>query len=291
MPAEVRRLRTPTDYFAGTRSSLELWPEKILCFTRKTRREADLEPLARHHHHRYVLVVPWKEAGEVYVDERRFFLQNGHALLIFPFQLHHGFKFSRGNLLWQFVTFEMKEGAALEALRLHPLRALEEGNFALLSNLARAWNRSDDRDELAPWLALILNRLLNSSHAVKEHREQKPRVANSLMLKINQQCLPYLHQPFGLKELAMRLSMSESYLRACFRRSTGMSLGQHLRRLRLQKAMGMLVQSDLTITQIAERCGFDSVFTFSRSFRQFTGITAREYRSRVASPSFDNRKG
>ena len=59
-----------------------------------------------------------------------------------------------------------------------------------------------------------------------------------------------------------------------------MSLGRHLRHLRLQKAMGLLLQSDLSITQVAERCGFDSIFTFSRSFHRFTGLTARDYRRR-----------
>ena len=278
--ASVERLDVPSDYFAGTRTSLEIWPEKILCFTRKNRHDAAAAFQAKHCHHRYVLVVPWKESGELYVDERQFHLAPSQALLIFPFQFHHGFKFNRACVLWQFVTFELKDGSALEKIRLDPLRRLEKGDFTLLSNLARAWNESSNRNELAPWLSLVLNRLLDPARAMGKPRTDEPRMADSLMLRINQECMPHLHRPFGLKALAARLSMSESYLRACFRRSTGMSLGQHLRRLRLQKAIGMLIQSGLTITQISERCGFDSVFTFSRSFRHFTGITAREYRNR-----------
>ncbi len=278
----VERLRTPKDYFAETRSSLELWPEKILCFTRKTAMESDSQPLARYHHHRYVLVVNWMNSGEVYVDERRFLLQSDDGLLIFPFQFHHGFKFRRPSVLWQFITFEIKDGSALEALRLSPHRRFQRRDFELLSNLVQAWNRSGDQDELAPWLALILNRMLRAPRAVKERWDPELKISGSFLVKINKHCLARLHQPFGLKELAGWLSMSESHLRASFRRTTGMSLGQHLRRLRLQKAMGMLVQSNLNVTQIAEKCGFDSVFAFSRSFRRFTGITASEYRTHSA---------
>ena len=281
--ATVEQVRSPKDFFAETRSSQELWPERILCFTRLTPEDPRPE-FGRHHHHRYVLAVNWRNAGVMFVDERRFLLRNDEALLIFPFQFHHRFRFQHASVLWQFITFEMKDGSALEALRLSPHRRLQQKDFELLLNLVRAWNRSGDQGELAPWLALVLNRLLRAPLAVKARWDPELKVSGSFLIKVNKHCLARLHEPFGLKELAGWLSMSESHLRASFRRVTGISLGQHLRRLRLQKAMGMLVQSDLNITQISEKCGFDSVFTFSRSFRRFTGVTASEYRTHAALP-------
>jgi AraC-like DNA-binding protein len=282
--SRVLKLKTPRDYFAETRSSSELWPEKILCFTRRNR-GTESDPLARHHHHRYVLVVPWRRSGEVHVDDQRFLLENPHALLIFPFQFHHGFDFRKQQMAWLFITFEVRDGAILEALRLQPYRRLARDDFGLLSNLAEAWN-SARKEELAHWLALILKRLLCAPAPKRGFSQKGPQGDGSLLIRINQQCIPRLHQLFGLKELAARLSMSESYLRARFRRATGLSLGQHLKQLRFQKAMGLLVQSSLTITQIAERCGFDSVFTFSRSFHRFSGMTARAYRLQFGGRSF-----
>jgi AraC-like DNA-binding protein len=289
--AEMLRLRSPRDYFAETRSSLKLQPEKILCFVRKDRREMVSNPEERHHHHRYVLIAPWREAGEVQVDGRRFLLKHPEVLLIFPFQLHHGFKFTQSTLLWQFVTFEIRDGAELDALRPAPIRRLKPEDFELLSTLAEAWNAPDRRDELADWLALILKRLLKAPSTSRKGQPLAPTNASSLLRKINQYCVLNLHRLFGLKELAAHLSVSESHLRASFRRETDMSLGHHIRRLRLQKAMSLLLQSDLSITQVAERCGFDSIFTFSRSFHRFTGLTARDYRRRLASRIGKSRKG
>jgi AraC-like DNA-binding protein len=288
--AELLRLRAPHDYFAETRSSLKLQPERILCFVRKGRSEVTYNSEERHHHHRYVLIVPWCEMGEVHVDGRRFLLKHPEVLLIFPFQLHHGFKFTRSALLWQFVTFEIKEGSALDALRLAPIRKLKPEDFDLLSILAKTWNEPDRRDELADWLALILKRMLKAPSTARKGQPLPPTNSSSLLRKINQHCLLNLHRLFGLKELAAHLSVSESHLRASFRRETGMSLGHHIRRLRLQKAISLLLQSDLSITQVAERCGFDSIFTFSRSFHRFTGLTARDYRRRLASRARNNRK-
>lgn len=292
--AEMRRLRPPRDYFAETRTSMALRPEKILCFIRRTRREVASDSLERHHHHRYVLVIPWRVNGEIHVDDRRFMLRHTQSLLIFPFQFHYGFNFDQSDILWQFVTFEVRDGAALEALRLDPLRQMKPEDLALLSDFVRAWNDSARQDELVDWLALFLKRMLRRPTGSRKGPRAEMNMSSSLLLKINQHCLLHLHELFGLKKLAADLSVSESHLRASFRRETGMSLGQHLRRLRLQKAMGLLLQSDLSVTQVAERCGFDSIFTFSRTFRRFTGLTARDYRLQLSDrgeTAPKNRKG
>ncbi|HSI84644.1 MAG: helix-turn-helix transcriptional regulator [Candidatus Methylacidiphilales bacterium] len=297
----MRLVPTPHDYFGETRTSLSLYPEKILCFTRGSRHEIH-EPVTRHHHHRYVLVVPWESEGDVFVNDRRFHLARPGAMLIFPFQFHHGFQFHDARVLWQFVTFELKDGTPLESLRLDPVRALSTADFRLLSTLAETWNDPAHRDELADWLALILKRIIRApstqripdSEGYEESEGESllptQPAATSLLLRINSYCMTHLHTLFGLKEIAAHLSISESYLRARFRSETGLSLGQHLRTLRLQKAIGLLLQSDLSVGQVAERCGFDSIFAFSRSFRRFMGVSARDYRDRFISSGSVNRK-
>lgn len=278
---KLRSLRPPRDYFAGARSSLPLWPERILCFTRRNHAEAVGDSLARYHHHRHVLIVPWEGAGTVYVDDRRFALSPQQSLLIFPFQFHHGFDFDQSRVLWLFVTFEMPPGSALETLQLQPQRLMQAEDHHLLGGLIEAWQAKGRQNELAPWLALFLNRMLEARAALPVRRGgDKPSRSSSLLRRINQQCMPHLDEAIGLKGLAARMAISESYLRARFRKETGMSLGQHLRRLRLQKSMTLLLQSELSISQIAEKCGFDSIFAFSRSFHRFAGMRATDYRER-----------
>jgi len=280
--ARVRALRSPVDYFAETRSSSVLWPEKILCFARRTRAETARDVLARHHHHRYVLVVPWRGTGTVYADDRRYMLGPLQSLLIFPFQFHHGFDFNQESVVWLIVTFEMPKAAALEGLRLQPMRRIKGEDYELLNGLVASWESKERTNELSQWLGLFLNRMLAAPPVGKVRGEVRVAKPSSLLMRINQHCMPRLDKAIGLKELAGRMSISESYLRARFRAETGMSLGQHLRRLRLQKAMSLLLQSELSISQISERCGFDSIFSFSRSFHRFSGMRATDYRDRFA---------
>lgn len=280
--ARVRALRSPQNYFAETRSSAMLWPDKILCFARRGRAETARDVLARHHHHRYVMVVPWQGTGTVYADDRRFALGPLQSLLIFPFQFHHGFDFKQESVVWLIVTFELPDAAALEGLRLQPMRRIKGEDYELLNGLVTSWEAKARTNELSQWLGLFLNRMLAAQPVGRVRNDIRTGKPSPLLMRINQHCMRRLDKAIGLKELAGRMSISESYLRARFRAEMGMSLGQHLRRLRLQKAMSLLLQSELSISQIAERCGFDSIFSFSRSFHRFSGMKATDYRNRFA---------
>jgi transcriptional regulator GlxA family with amidase domain len=85
-------------------------------------------------------------------------------------------------------------------------------------------------------------------------------------------------RPPTVKEVANSLGISPSHLRSRFRESCGVSLGRHLRRVRLEKARGLLRLSTRRVTEIAEMCGFSSVYTFSRAFHAAYGVAPLEYR-------------
>jgi transcriptional regulator GlxA family with amidase domain len=85
-------------------------------------------------------------------------------------------------------------------------------------------------------------------------------------------------EPLGVKELARTLGISPSHLRARFRASCGVSLGRHLRRLRLERACGLLRLGPARVSEVAEQCGFTSIYSFSRAFRTAYGVSPLAYR-------------
>jgi transcriptional regulator GlxA family with amidase domain len=72
-----------------------------------------------------------------------------------------------------------------------------------------------------------------------------------------------------------------------FRREAGTTPGQYIERTRIARARELLETTDLTISQIARRCGFAAPETFFRSFGRTLGLTPTEYRHRfqLISPS------
>ena len=92
---------------------------------------------------------------------------------------------------------------------------------------------------------------------------------------------------FILKNYADELKMStitknfpysESHLRLMFRKHTGMSIGGYIQKVKIEKARSLLLGSDSNISEVADACGFGSLYSFSRAFKRVTGLSPRGYR-------------
>ncbi|MCP4102178.1 MAG: helix-turn-helix transcriptional regulator [Lentisphaerae bacterium] len=81
-----------------------------------------------------------------------------------------------------------------------------------------------------------------------------------------------------LSEIAKSNSVSESHLRALFRRRMGIGIGGFLMNTRMSIAANLLKRSKVNIAEIASRCGFSGVYAFSRAFKKYHGISPMEFR-------------
>ena len=73
-------------------------------------------------------------------------------------------------------------------------------------------------------------------------------------------------------------AMSESSLMRAFRRVTDKSPIDYVVGLRITKAAELLSGTDLSVTEISYRCGFNDSNYFSRQFRKVMGTSPRDYR-------------
>ena len=78
-------------------------------------------------------------------------------------------------------------------------------------------------------------------------------------------------------KLALKLGISEVYLRKQFVAHLDLTPKKYILNMRIQKAKQMLSETALTVTEIAEKCGFGSLYHFCRSFKEKTGSTPTEY--------------
>jgi AraC-like DNA-binding protein len=87
------------------------------------------------------------------------------------------------------------------------------------------------------------------------------------------------------QEVGRAIGISERTLRRQFRAATGMEWRRYLVESRLLRAMGLLVEPNRTVMDVATDVGFDSVSAFTRAFGRYTGETPTAYRRRVTTPS------
>jgi len=97
-------------------------------------------------------------------------------------------------------------------------------------------------------------------------------------------CIRYIDShfasPITLSEIASQVHLHPNYLCHLFRSYTGQTMFEYLNRLRIEKAAQLLRAADLSVSDAAAQCGFESVSFFSRKFKSIMGITPKQYAMR-----------
>lgn len=84
-----------------------------------------------------------------------------------------------------------------------------------------------------------------------------------------------------ISDILHRVPMSRRALEIGFRRYLGRTPREEIRRVRVEKALAMLCDTDLPVTRIAAECGFDRPELLTRAFRRELQATPSEFRKRV----------
>ena len=94
--------------------------------------------------------------------------------------------------------------------------------------------------------------------------------------------MAFIHENYGnkvsLEEIAASANISTRECSRCFRRCIDSSPNEYLTQYRLREAIKLLVESDLSVLEISEVCGFSSASYFTKTFREAMRCTPKEYR-------------
>ncbi len=100
---------------------------------------------------------------------------------------------------------------------------------------------------------------------------------------LTRQTITYLRQnhadeSLSRSRIATHVAASESYLTRVFRRDLGIAPWEYLTRFRIERAKELLRVTNLTITEIGHRIGYNDAAYFTRVFHQETGRTPLSFR-------------
>jgi len=89
----------------------------------------------------------------------------------------------------------------------------------------------------------------------------------------------HLDRGLSLGELAEVAAFSPFHFARIFRAMTGETVGEHIRRLKLERAAGQLRRTRRTVTAIGLDAGFDTPEAFSRAFKAYFGEPPSRFRA------------
>ncbi|HEY1507825.1 MAG TPA: AraC family transcriptional regulator [Solirubrobacteraceae bacterium] len=102
--------------------------------------------------------------------------------------------------------------------------------------------------------------------------------SNRRMLRARDAMDRHYRRPLDVAELARIAYVSEAHFIRTFKATFGETPHRYLQRRRVERAMFMLRETDLSVTEICFDVGFLSLGTFSRTFREIVGQSPSAYR-------------
>lgn len=86
------------------------------------------------------------------------------------------------------------------------------------------------------------------------------------------------NKDISLDDIAKKFNLSKSYFSRKFKAVTGFGYKEYITSVRLKKACDLLLDTDDSITEIAEKCGFNDSNYFGDAFRKVKGVSPNKYR-------------
>ena len=99
------------------------------------------------------------------------------------------------------------------------------------------------------------------------------------------QVIKYIHEHFNEQlsneDIGKHFHFNPNYLNELMVAQTGVSLRQYIINFRMKKALNLIINSNLSISDIARAIGYNDIHYFSRIFKKKTGYSPEKIRQRL----------
>ena len=261
---------------------------KILKESRMGQAREESERFHRYHELYYIA----EGKCSVFIGQRTYRLQTGDFALIPAGTLHKTDFTSHGQNTKYVISFSVNTARQIDAfleteiaetgIRAGKIKAPVQRQEAVLLLVNRMLYEFENQPPLGRSLCLaLLAELLISLQryrAGEAENDGNEDAAHGRMREVAAYLCEHAREQITLSEVAAHFAVSPSHLSRVFHQETGFGLREYLVHYRIRQACDLLLNSDLSVTQIADQCGFSDSNYFGDAFKKATGLSPREYR-------------
>jgi AraC-like DNA-binding protein len=123
----------------------------------------------------------------------------------------------------------------------------------------------------------VLKMIMPEQEQVKDITESRNRIIAN---KAREYLETNLHRNISVRDVAQNFYLSPHYFGEIFKQVTGTNIKACHNMMKMNRAIDLLKNSSLQITEIAGKLGFDNIHYFSRKFKEFYKVSPAEYRKK-----------
>ncbi|CCJ72280.1 Putative regulatory protein [Cronobacter condimenti 1330] len=218
------------------------------------------------------------ERGELQIreDDHLFIIQAGESLLLRPGHRHMGEGAFPADLKFYWLHFDWLQGVAEEGLHAALLSIPQYTRVSdpqYVISLFRQFLSEQENIRRTISLECILLLLLQQINAPDSQESGNDSPGIALAWKANQIIRTQFHLQITTSSLAKELHCNADYLGRVYRRVFRQTLTEAIHRQRILMAEKLLINNSLSLTEVANQCGFNDTSYFRQIFRKLTGLT------------------
>lgn len=224
--------------------------------------------------------------GELDIAGERFFCEERDFYIIPPGVEHRIFMIQNfSSLTIKFSTEAMLE-KSIQSLG-YCVKNLGKYEYMLLKRVFEEATLRKDfySDFINVWMQELLLSLLRYQNNASDYTATTRKSTMDNYPQQISMAISYIERNItrgiSIEELARISNYSVHYFHTIFRREVGVSPIRYIHNRKVEMAKELMFSSDLNITQIAEKLGFESVSYFSRVFKNIAGMTPSVYAERL----------
>lgn len=238
---------------------------------------------------------------EIIEDEETYLLKPGSVLMLSAGHQHYSNEWASPNTNWFYIHFYVPEtkDPAIEFKDLLPLStsssllpkdydfSLEMPKFVQLppGNPIRdkfeklvTYFQSDSPARFGYQNAILLEILMGLTEAKleKQYNNPKESTISSILHYLND----HVSDPFHSDQISAAMNLNYKYLCDLFKKNTGTTIQQYHTMLKMKEAERYLKTTELTISEISEKLGYQDPLYFSNVFKKNHAISPKKFRQK-----------
>lgn len=119
--------------------------------------------------------------------------------------------------------------------------------------------------------------------ASKEYLKSRFTNGNRRIALIHDYLMKNYRDEVNLGNLASLVNMAEGSLCRFFKSNMGLTIFEFLNKIKVEFACKLLMDEDLSITEVCLDSGFNNLSHFNKQFKKYTGVSPKEYRRKFKS--------